>query len=66
MRRSLSLTLLGLPLMLALGCSGGGNSNAPVPVTPSTPSANTAVFSPGPAQCLSRMSWPRLQPRIPW
>ena len=46
MRRSLSLTLLGLPLMLALGCSGGGNSNAPVPVTPSTPSANTALFNP--------------------
>jgi len=46
MRRSLSLVLLGLPLALALGCSGGGDSNAPVPVTPSTPSANTAVFDP--------------------
>ncbi|MDR3682802.1 MAG: hypothetical protein P4L11_03650, partial [Geothrix sp.] len=46
MRRSLSLTLLGLPLMLALGCSGGGNSNAPVAVTSTTPSATTAVFSP--------------------
>jgi len=46
MRRSLSLMLLGLPLMLAFGCSGGGNSNAPVPVTASTPSATTVVFDP--------------------
>jgi hypothetical protein len=46
MRRSLSLTLLGLPLMLALACSGGGNSEAPVAVTATTPSANTVVFDP--------------------
>jgi hypothetical protein len=32
--------------MLALACSGGGNSDAPVAVTPTTPSANTAVFDP--------------------
>jgi hypothetical protein len=46
MRRSLSLTLLGLPLMLALACSGGGNSDAPVVITPTTPTANTALFNP--------------------
>ncbi|HEX9010810.1 MAG TPA: hypothetical protein VF804_10635, partial [Holophagaceae bacterium] len=43
---SLSLVLLGLPLALALGCSSGGDSNAPVPVTSSTPSANTVLFDP--------------------
>ncbi len=42
MRQSLSLALLGLPLVFALGCSGGGDSSTPVPATP----ANTAVFVP--------------------
>jgi hypothetical protein len=42
MRQSLSLALLGLPLVFALGCSGGGDSATPVPATP----ANTAVFVP--------------------
>lgn len=42
MRQSLSLALLGLPLVFALGCSGGGDSGTPVPATP----ANTAVFVP--------------------
>ena len=46
MRRSLSLALVGLPLMLVLACSGGGNSNAPVVVTATTPSANTVLFDP--------------------
>ncbi len=42
MRQSLSLALLGLPLVFALGCGGGGDSATPVPATP----ANTAVFVP--------------------
>ena len=42
MRQSLSLALLGLPLVFALGCGGGGDSATPVAATP----ANTAVFVP--------------------
>ncbi len=46
MRRSLSLALAGLPLMLVLACSGGGDSTAPVAATP----ANSALFVPDTTQ----------------
>ena len=52
MRRSLSLALLGLPLMLALACNGGGDSKiAPIITGPeSSPSLAAPVFDPANAK----------------